>query len=96
MSSTEGVCAPSPRLPAKDAEFDRAGVEEMSRKKSSLRLPVVTRQREVQKEIDGFLRALNSYPDRVAQEPFLSFEEHLLRIVSAKHGAAEEARRREH
>jgi len=41
------------------------------------------REREVQQEIENFLRALNSYPDRVAHEPYLSFEQHLFRIAAA-------------
>jgi len=42
-----------------------------------------TRDREVQQEIDNFLRALSSYPDRFAHEPQLSFEQHLFRISAA-------------
>jgi hypothetical protein len=43
------------------------------------------REREAQKEIDSFLRALNSYPDRFAREPYLSFQQHLSSIVTAAH-----------
>jgi len=41
------------------------------------------RQREVQHEIDNFLQALNSYPDRFAREPYLTFEQHLFSIAAA-------------
>lgn len=37
---------------------------------------------EVQQEIDSFLRAIHSYPDRFAREPYLSFQQHLSSIVS--------------
>ncbi len=39
------------------------------------------REREVQREIDTFLRALSSYPERFAREPYLSFEQHLFSIT---------------
>jgi hypothetical protein len=42
-----------------------------------------TREYEVQHEIDSFLRALRSYPDRFAREPYLSFQQHLSSIVTA-------------
>jgi len=42
-----------------------------------------SRQHEVQQEIDRFLRALRSYPDRFAREPYLSFQQHLSSIVTA-------------
>ncbi len=31
---------------------------------------------QVRREIQSFLQALNSYPDRVAQNPGVTFEEH--------------------
>ena len=37
-------------------------------------------RQQVQDEIEGFLRALTSYPDRFARNPQLSFEQHLLHI----------------
>jgi len=40
------------------------------------------REREVQLEIENFLRALDSYPDRFAREPHLSFEQHLFSIAT--------------
>jgi hypothetical protein len=42
-----------------------------------------TRVQDAQREIDSFLRALRSYPDRFAREPYLSFEQHLSSIVTA-------------
>jgi len=44
-----------------------------------------TREHEAQEEIDSFLRALSSYPDRFAREPYLSFQQHLSSIVTADH-----------
>jgi hypothetical protein len=41
------------------------------------------RDREVRQEIENFLNALSSYPDRFARDPYVSFEEHLF-IVSAE------------
>lgn len=43
------------------------------------------RESDVQQEIDSFLRALSSYPDRFAREPYLSFQQHLSSIVTADH-----------
>jgi hypothetical protein len=42
------------------------------------------REREVQQEIETFLKALDSYPDRFAREPHLSFEQHLFSIASGQ------------
>jgi hypothetical protein len=42
-------------------------------------------EREAQREIDSFLRAIDSYPDRFAREPYLSFQQHLSSIVTADH-----------
>ena len=51
---------------------------------TDLRVPDAERERiEVQREIDSFLRAVNSYPDRFAREPYLSFQQHLSSIVTA-------------
>jgi hypothetical protein len=52
------------------------------------------REREVRREIEGFLRAVSSYPDRFAREPYLSFRQHLSRIVTGSHpsGAEEDTR----
>ena len=41
------------------------------------------REREVQREIENFMRALTSYPDRFARDSHLSFEQHLFRIAAA-------------
>lgn len=40
---------------------------------------------DVRQEIDNFLRALSSYPDRFAREPYLSFQQHLSSIGAADH-----------
>jgi hypothetical protein len=50
---------------------------------TALRVSEPAREREVQREIDSFLRAINSYPDRFAREPYLSFQQHLCSIVTA-------------
>jgi hypothetical protein len=54
---------------------------------TDLRVRDVERENEVrrvQREIDSFLRAVNSYPDRFAREPYLSFQQHLSNIVTAE------------
>jgi len=43
--------------------------------------PSQNRELEVRQEIEQFLQALNSYPDRVQREPHLSFHEHMFRIA---------------
>ena len=45
--------------------------------------PDAARDREVRREIENFLHALSSYPDRFARDPYVSFEEHLF-IVTAE------------
>jgi len=40
------------------------------------------RDEEVQREIQNFLQALRTYPDRFAQEPQLSFERHFWRVAA--------------
>jgi hypothetical protein len=47
-------------------------------------------EREVQREIDSFLRAVSSYPDRFAREPYLSFRQHLSSIVTGSHSSGTE------
>jgi hypothetical protein len=42
------------------------------------------REHEVQQEIETFLAALNSYPDRFACNPCLSFEQHLFSLATAR------------
>jgi hypothetical protein len=50
------------------------------------------REREVQQEIAGFLKALDSYPDQFAHQPHLTFEQHYLgSIISGQHGPSEHA-----
>jgi hypothetical protein len=39
-------------------------------------------ENEAQREIENFLRAVKSYPDRFAREPFLSFQQHLCSIAT--------------
>lgn len=51
-----------------------------------------TRAREVQQEIEDFLRALHSYPDRFADDPCLSFEQHLFSVLGAERTCCEERR----
>jgi hypothetical protein len=51
----------------------------------TLHVSVAARERDVQQEIDSFVRALSSYPDRFAREPYLSFQQHLSSIVAAAH-----------
>jgi hypothetical protein len=51
---------------------------------TDLRVSGAERENEVQREIDGFLRAVNSYPDRFAREPYLSFEQHFFNLVTAE------------
>ncbi|HXM64801.1 MAG TPA: hypothetical protein VN950_28315 [Terriglobales bacterium] len=62
---------------------------------ADLRVPDSTREHNVQREIDSFLRAINSYPDRFAREPYLSFQQHLSSIVTAEQppGIDEDLRR---
>jgi queuine/archaeosine tRNA-ribosyltransferase len=38
---------------------------------------------EVQEEIQNFLRAVDSYPERVAKEPSVTFQQHLGSIFAA-------------
>ncbi|MFZ0416502.1 MAG: hypothetical protein WAM04_00240 [Candidatus Sulfotelmatobacter sp.] len=38
---------------------------------------VLPRNEQVSEEIEKFLRAVDSYPDRVAKEPSISFRRHL-------------------
>jgi hypothetical protein len=52
------------------------------REATGLRVSDCAREYEVRREIDSFLRAINSYPDRFAREPCLSFEQHLSSIVT--------------
>jgi hypothetical protein len=51
----------------------------------SLRVVEATRRREVQQEIDNYLLALSSYPERFANDPYVSFEQHLYSMLAAGH-----------
>ena len=42
-----------------------------------------SRSAQVQREIQNFLQALDSYPARVAREPRLSFHQHLCSVFAA-------------
>jgi hypothetical protein len=42
-----------------------------------------SRSMQVQREIQNFLQALDSYPARVAREPRLSFHQHLCSVFAA-------------
>jgi hypothetical protein len=52
------------------------------REATDLRVSECTREYDVRQEIDSFLRAINSYPDRFAREPYLSFQQHLSSIAT--------------
>jgi hypothetical protein len=49
-------------------------------------------KREVEKEIQDFLRAVNSYPARVAKEPRISFQQHLCSLFAARNNEGERDR----
>jgi uncharacterized protein YciW len=51
-------------------------------------------EREARREIEHFLKAIDSYADRFAREPHLSFEQHLYRMAVAGGSGLEEQRRR--
>lgn len=53
------------------------------RRSTILDAPAVARARKTQQEIENFLHALSSYPDRFARDPYLSFEQHLFSIATA-------------
>jgi hypothetical protein len=44
--------------------------------------PADGEDREARNEIESFLRALQSYPERFASEPKLSFEQYFFRIAA--------------
>lgn len=52
-----------------------------------------TRRREVQHEIENYLQALSSYPERFAHDPCLSFEQHLFSMMAAGHTSRSGERR---
>jgi hypothetical protein len=51
------------------------------------------RRREVQQEIDNYLLALSSYPERFAHDPGVSFEQHLFSMLAAGHTSRSGERR---
>ena len=44
---------------------------------------VQARNEEAQREIQGFLQAVDSYPARVAKEPRVSFQQHLSSVFGS-------------
>ena len=48
--------------------------------------------RDARREIEHFKRALNSYADRFASEPHLSFEQHFFRLAATSRMASSEKR----
>lgn len=52
-----------------------------------------TRRREVQQEIENYLLALSSYPQRFADDPYVSFEQHLFSMMTAGHTSRSGERR---
>ena len=55
------------------------------RRSTILNVSPGARARKTQQEIENFLDALSSYPDRFARDPYLSFEQHLFSIATASH-----------
>jgi len=51
-----------------------------------LGLSDATRAEEAEQEIESFLQALNSYADRFANNPRLSFEQHLCHVIASNQG----------
>jgi hypothetical protein len=49
----------------------------------SLSVAETIRRREVQQEIENYLLALSSYPERFADDPYVSFEQHLYSMMAA-------------
>lgn len=66
--------------------FVGKGEEMKTRKHRPITIAIssTNREREVQEEIETFLSALNSYPDRFARDPCLSFEQHLFSLAASK------------
>jgi len=44
----------------------------------------ISRRQQAEQEIQTFLEALNSYPERFALDPYLSFEEHMIALGSGQ------------
>jgi hypothetical protein len=73
------------------------GVEEMKTSKHRRIMPSSSSaafEREARREIEHFKRAIDSYADRFAREPHLSFEQHLFRLAATSRLAEGEERRR--
>jgi len=51
--------------------------------KPKMRRHVSHRNRRAFEEIREFLRAVESYPERVAKEPTITFRRHLSRLIAA-------------
>jgi hypothetical protein len=64
-----------------------------SPRQARLEGPSAVRQREVEREMENFLRALTSYPDRFARDPDLSFQQHLFSVAARRPAVGEERRR---
>jgi hypothetical protein len=77
LGCTGGPCEPSPMV--------GRSMKAKRHLATALCVSDTTREREAQEEIDTFLQALSSYPDRFAREPYLSFRQHLSSIVTAAH-----------
>ena len=52
------------------------GVQEMKARRMRSQQTNLIANRQALEEISNFLRALDSYPDRVARDPEISFEQH--------------------
>jgi hypothetical protein len=43
-----------------------------------------TREVNVTREIEAYIAAVNTYPERFERDPSLSFQQHLFRVVAAQ------------
>jgi hypothetical protein len=71
-----------------EAGFDRlegAGMKSKMRNHVQPLASIPPRSEQVRREIQEFLRAVDSYPARVAKEPRVSFQQHLCSIFAASH-----------
>ena len=50
------------------------------------------RQKQARREIQAFLKAVNSYPDRFVKEPYLSFQQHLCSVELEQRSFSERRR----
>lgn len=57
---------------------------------------VLLRNAQVREEIQNFLLAVDSYPDRVAKEPRVSFHQHLSSFFAAAGDDRHDSRSRRH